>query len=1538
MTGGGRHRELPDAPTAREWAEALLLRRRMAAAEDGAPDAGTADGRHPDPPDGPTGDADGTRPPAGEPGAADDPPPPPGGTERGPGEDPGGRERAGAPAWLPRTPPPGRTGWDAAHAPEPGAGQDPGSGDRAVRPPDHPGLRDTLALNRALRPLDRRWHQPHARALDEEATAVRSVQLGRWAPVLAEVRGDWLDVALVVEHSPSMLLWRDVGRALAELLDRQGAFRDVRVWRLDTWASKEAVLYSEQGATAHDPAELLHPEGRRLVLVLSDCVADAWAGGAAPRILTTWARQQPVAVLNPLPSRLWQDTDAVPVDLRLRASAGGEPNARLGMRGGLPTTAPRTGAAPVPVPVLEIDPVWLNGWARMVGGVSSGWTPASALLVDEDGLRTPWPVERRETAAPATPAELVRRFVTGASPAAQRLATRLAMVPLTLAVMQAERTSLLPEAGPLPLAEIMLGGLLQQVGPAPSAGDRTGERPPAFEFIDGVRAHLLGGLGRTEIFRALPIASAVAAKALGARDDLAGRLLRTPQQVHSAGLSSPERHLVGAMQHALSALGAAYAPMAERARIVAGDTATERNPDVDRTPGQPFPPDPAPHLPQNLTPDPTTPPGDPRVLSADGGTATPTAAAAGGDITAQTPPPQTPPPQTPPPQAPPVRSATEQGPPSDGRGQIAPDLSFSLVAGSSHSGEFGPGAGAPAGPQGSSSSSSTGEMPDPGRVPRPGAYFTGREDELRQLRSALSEGVRAALLPQALYGLGGVGKTQLALEYVRRYAGDYDLVWWVQAEQPAVIRNSLAALAPRLGVRDADAQTVIDRVIGALESGKPVKRWLLVFDNAGAPSAVERFLPYMAGVQGGIGHVIVTSRNAGWADSVPSLRIDVFPRGESLAFLRRRDPGISDAEATRMAVALGDLPLALEQAAAMKVKSGLTTDEFLELLETQGERVRGEAASNAPGTKPVAAVWQVSMRDLQDRNPGALELLRLLAFFGPDPVQLSFLHDARLLRFPEPLASLLRDPIARSRAIAETGRYSLLTTDVGTAQVHRVLRNVLQDELSAEERAEMRSRVHQTLVAHDPGEPQLASNWERYRDLLPHIRPSGMIESDDQEVRWTVLNVARYLAAVGDRHSCIELCRELVSTWTALLGPDHLQTLVANRRLAVALWAEGTYEEARELNRYTLARLRATVGDEHEETLALSGLVAADLRVAGQFREALDLDNGVFEHSARLYGRDDPATLTAGHNYSVSLRMAGRFAEAYEIDRRTSEIYLRSLGPASQLSLLAINNVARDLRELGRFADSVELQERTVAQYRQNYGDTHAHTMRAVKNLSVSCRKAGDRVRGLELAREVEVNYRVVLGDDHMDTLAARANIANDLRLTGDLDGARLASADALRAYRSVLGPAHPFTYIAAVNHGAALRATGEFAEARRLDEETVAGLAEALWPDHVWVEVARTNLATGLSASGDPAGAVALGRATAEALEARYGESHPHTLAALRNLSLDLEETGDQETAEDLRAKVRRRYRTTLGDHHPETRAALSGLRAECDLEPPPI
>lgn len=1350
--------------------------------------------------------------------------------------------------------------------PEPDRTQTPPRGSPPLIDSDiRPGvLREPLRFARALRPFNRRIRSPHRQLLDDEQTAARSAELGRWSPVLVDEPDRWFEVALVVEQSVSMAVWRGVAEELAELLRRQGAFPDVRIWRLDTRGGKAAQLRPESSGPPRAPEELFHPRGRRLILLMSDCVGDAWAAGTVPRLLHRWARRAPVAVLQPLPSRLWDLCEAVPRDVRVRADAPGLANAHLLLRHGGRWARPGV----TPVPVLELEASWFAGWARMVTGGAASHSDLAALLVDEQGLAPQClpPLAPDHRSRPVSADQTVRRFLRHASPQARHLAARLAMVPMRPEVVGAVQRPSHRTTGPLPLAEILLGGLLS-VRPG-ATGDGEG---PQYEFLDGVRDRLLRGLGRTETLRTLQEVSDVAGEAMGARTGLLGTLMTAPAELDDVPLGAAEWELLSAAAPALAALGPAYGGALARARE---------------------------HMP-------LSPPGD-------------------GENTGRQPGP------------PPADSTSAPAPrptdPAQPTEVVSMDSAPSPTTGSAPRAEQpGPRSGTPVRPG------------RPARLPRTmplpqASYFTGREEELDRLHELLNAGERAAVLPYALYGMGGVGKTRLAVEYVHRHHTEYERIWWIDAEQPAVIRQQLASLAPDFGAAAEGSGDPVDRVLAAMSTGDPFTRWLLVMDNAGAPEDVVPYIPAMLGVADGAGHVLVTSRHSGWAERVNALRVDVFTREESIGFLRHRTPWASREEAERLAESLGDLPLALEHSVAAQAQSGIRTGAYLDLLEHRRQELLAEPTSS--GIQPVAVTWRASVDLLGARNPQALELLRLLAFFGPEPIAQSFLRDARLLQLPDTLAPVARDELARGRAIRAINQFSLLTVNAasGTLQVHRLLAGVLQDELPEEERVRLRHLVHQIIAAHDPGDSQRPENWRNYADILPHLDPTGLLRCGDEAVRGTALNILGYVIAGGDFPGAAKLARQVADLWTTTLGPDHVQTLWARRQQASAHWQLAEFEDAQRINEEVLGRLRATVGDDHEYTLTVAGATAADLRAAGRFTEALALDRDTYERSVRLHGTRSPKALTVGHNYGVSLRVNGLYEEALAMDESIHEARLDILGPTARSTLFSINNVARDLRECGRYTDALVLQSSTLARYRDKYGDRHPHTLRAIKNMSVTCRKAGEFEQGLALAREVLELYLEHFGPEHIDTLAALTNISNDLRMTGDPQGALEHSADALHRYRAVLGPQHPLTGAAGINHGAALRATGQYAQARQVDQETVTALAAALPDEHPWLLLARVNLATDLALDGNAQDALALGEDCADKLQARYGDRHPATLAALTNVALDLAGTGHRDTGEELLASVQRRYLATLGPEHPESRGAAAGSRAECDVEPPPI
>jgi CO dehydrogenase nickel-insertion accessory protein CooC1 len=253
-----------------------------------------------------------------------------------------------------------------------------------------------------------------------------------------------------------------------------------------------------------------------------------------------------------------------------------------------------------------------------------------------------------------------------------------------------------------------------------------------------------------------------------------------------------------------------------------------------------------------------------------------------------------------------------------------------------------------------------GTIPPIWNVPARNADFTGRGATLELLRDKLAGWGTTVVVAQALYGLGGVGKTQLALEYAHRFMADYDLVWWVPSERAEETSGALADLARNMGLKVGD--NVAEAAEAALEELRrdSSPHWLLIFDNADDPKQLEPYLPT------GAGHVLITSRNQAWSHSAEPLEVDVFTRDESVAHLLRHVPEMDVADARKVADALGHLPLAVEQASAWLEQTGMPARAYVEQLATQSTRI---LALNQPPDypMPVVATWNLSFDRLKRR-------------------------------------------------------------------------------------------------------------------------------------------------------------------------------------------------------------------------------------------------------------------------------------------------------------------------------------------------------------------------------------------------------------------------------------------------------------------------------------------------------------------------------------------------------------------------------------------
>ncbi|MGW4208898.1 FxSxx-COOH system tetratricopeptide repeat protein [Lentzea sp. NPDC004789] len=818
-----------------------------------------------------------------------------------------------------------------------------------------------------------------------------------------------------------------------------------------------------------------------------------------------------------------------------------------------------------------------------------------------------------------------------------------------------------------------------------------------------------------------------------------------------------------------------------------------------------------------------------------------------------------------------------------------------------------------------------------GSVPLRNPDFVGRTELLDQLRTRLSEPGATAVLPEALHGMGGVGKSQTVVEYIHRHSSEYDLVWWVPAEQPAQITASFVELAKRLGVATAgSADTAVPAVLETLRTYDPAKRWLLVFDNADSPHDVRQFFP------AGSGHIVVTSRNSEWHGFARPVRVDLFTREESIELLHRRGGDIDDAEANALAEALGDLPLAVEQAAAWRATTGMQVPEYLELLKQNRAELLDAGGSEDSQVPVVAAVWNVPLDRLSKHHRDALQLLQVCAFFGPEPISQQLFRGVRNAPVPDDLRAALRDPIKLGRAVRQISRYSLAKLDHrnNSLQLHRLVQTVLKNGLSPEEQDSMRHAVHVLLVNGDPGDPDSTGNWPRYAELLPHALVSRAVDCHDEWVRDLIDNLVVYLLNAGDFGGARDLAQQAVESWKDKLGETAPDTLEMSRRLAVAMRRLGEIDEAIQLNENTRRLLVETVGEHHESMLEMLDVVAADRRSEGRFREEMELQQTVYDRSRQLLGEDDPTTLRYAHNLAGCLRLMGDFAKAREVDENNLRLRTSVLGGDHSQTLGSRNALCMDLRECGQYVEAAREQEQALDYQLEVLGDNHPRVIGAKRNLSVALRKAGDHIRAQQLSEDCLERYRRRHGDTHIDTVTALMNFSTDLRHSGDLDKADEFAQRSYEQFNELRGRRHPYTLIAALNVAVIRRLRGELEDALGIDKQAYSDLLEVFDADHPSTLVAATNLASDLAALGQVEQARAMDEDTLERSRRVLGAEHPSTLAVALNLSIDLETLGDHTGAGTLHRQTVAGFRKVLGDDHPATIAAAQYTRANCDTD----
>ncbi|MEU4563597.1 FxSxx-COOH system tetratricopeptide repeat protein [Actinoplanes sp. NPDC023936] len=814
------------------------------------------------------------------------------------------------------------------------------------------------------------------------------------------------------------------------------------------------------------------------------------------------------------------------------------------------------------------------------------------------------------------------------------------------------------------------------------------------------------------------------------------------------------------------------------------------------------------------------------------------------------------------------------------------------------------------------------------------ARFTGREADLRDLRSQLrgeKKVVLSGAKPVALQGMGGIGKTQVALEYAHRFKNAYDVVWWIDAEQVTFIDISLADLGERLQL-PLPQSSVTDKamsVIGALEQGTPHPRWLLIFDNAEEIEQVQRFVP------DGPGHVLITSRNTQWGDYARPVQIDVFQRRESIAHLRQRVTTIRPDQANQVAEALGDLPIAVAATGAWLAETGEDVTGYLRRVEQAGP------------DSAVDEVWNLSLELLEKRSKAAYRLLQLCSVLAPE-ISLDLIQSDELAGVLSKYDRLVSERAYRLKLVQHINKLALLKLDRNRSQiqVHRLLQHVLRKRMTAAELSEARHDIHVVLAGLRPRyEIDDSRSWERFRMLWPHLELSEAATCGEELVRQLMIDRVRYLWYNGGLQEGRDLGDQIDKRWTRMLKtvPDpetretlHRQILHLRFNVANILRQMAHFDESLALDAKVLEEQLDLLGPTHPHTLMTAGGLAADLRAVGRYAEARERDEQTYATWMENFGDDAPRTLMALSNLATTHRLAGDFRAARALDQDLWDRNKEISGETHPLTLSNGTNLGRDLREAGDYQRSVEVLEEIAAQYAEVFGPTTDRTLSAKANLAVSLRSAGRPERAAELLEEVYEQLNEVVGPSNPDTLACRLSRAVSLLAIGAVPSAISEFEEVRRTYGDSLGRRHPHTLICLNNLAAAHRAAGDLTTALGFARDATRDLGDVLGPEHPYTLAASLNLAILHAETSEIRTALSIIEPTMRAHRDVLGPEHPDTLRCAVNQAMMRLAAGEPASAEDGYASDR--LIAALGTHHPAVVAMREGRYLHRMLDPHPF
>jgi tetratricopeptide (TPR) repeat protein len=781
-----------------------------------------------------------------------------------------------------------------------------------------------------------------------------------------------------------------------------------------------------------------------------------------------------------------------------------------------------------------------------------------------------------------------------------------------------------------------------------------------------------------------------------------------------------------------------------------------------------------------------------------------------------------------------------------------------------------------------------------------GDLFKGRDKALDDLRAALLSGKGAAVTGRALHGLGGIGKTRLAIEYALCHAGDYSALLFVRADSPATLNASLAALAGAevLDLPEKEAREDAAKIEAALRWLADHPTWLMILDNVDDGEAVGAVDDLMARLNGG--HVIITARAADFPESIRTLELDALDEDAASLFLLERTAGRretakdDEAQARALARELGGLALGLVQAGAQIAKQRISFARYMKLWSENRDKVLGWSDPNMTRSeKTLATTWVTSVAQLSAESR---RLLDRLAFLAPDPIPDS------LLDVPVPGEAGDYDPYEARAGLYAYSLAAQAKGEDGAAKgfvVHRLVQDFARRAMTDDRRAEAVQEALRWVNAAFKGDPGDVRTWPVLDPLAPHAL--AVARSSDEagiaEPTGRLMGTLAILSEGKARYADAEwLKRRALAIGEATLRPNDPELATRLNNLAELLRATNRLPEAEPLYRRAIAIWETSLGPNHPQVALGVNNLAALLHSTNRLGEAEPLYRRALAIRENSYGPDHPDVAQSLNNLASLLQTTNQLAEAEPLQRRALKIDEASYGPDHPDVAQSLNNLAELLRVTNRLGEAEPLYRRALAIREKSYGPDHPDVAQSLNNLAGLLKQA-NRLREAEpLFRRALAIDEASYGPDHPTVATRLNNLAELFKQTNRLAEAEPLYRRALAIFEKSYGPDHPSVAIGLNNLAGLLYQTNRLAEAETCYRRALKIDLASFGPDHPSVAIRLNNLAGLLRHAHRLADAEPLYRRALAIFAKSHGADHPSTVTVRKNLAVLLAELGKRE------------------------------------------